>query len=1135
MAGAMNNDLVMNGCASQELLRAFVAGGLNPDRSTEVAVHLAVCTSCQDLADALTEDSQIRELGRAHREGRMDLGSSASISELCEQLYALAPAAERREEAPRTAYAGESSHPSVLGRFRLLDRLGAGGFGVVYLAEDTQLNRRVALKLPRAGSLADPDASERFVREMRAAAALHHPQIVAVYDAGQQDGVYFLAAAYCPGATLQQWMQERGGPAAPEDAAAIVLALAEAAHHAHERGVLHRDIKPQNVLLDPTSRFRELPFCPKLTDFSVAKLLENEADATATNVLVGTPRYMAPEQVAGRRDLLGPPCDVYALGVVLYELLTGEPPIRGDNNADTLRRVLQDEPVSPRKLAPAIPGDLEAICLKCLEKSPPKRYSTAREVAEDLDRFLQGQPTRAHPLSPAERIARWIRRRPAAAGLLAVGIAGAFLLIGGLLLYNARLNDFNSDLGKANADLQDALTAARESQAKATQSDNRTHQLLYVSDMRLAARAWKDGDSRSMADFLGRHIPHPGETDRRGLEWRFLSSRAVVEPEILDEAPGDIYHLEVSPDGASAATAGKDATVRLYNLARGKLGLSIPTGQGEVNGVCFSPDGQRLATGGDDGTVRVWSRNEGRELLSIAAHPGHVMDVQFTPDGATLISCGKDALLHVWDAATGDERAKLDGRDRGTFSVDIAPDGKTLASASWGGTELWHLSEGRPRLTIGSEDPDYIACCIAFSPDGRVVALADMAGDVTIFDAQTGHRLAAGGHLDPVICVAFSQDGRYLASTDGVGTIFLWDLSAIDLTSPSQTPAELTPLRQWPGHQGRAYTASFTRDGRLLTSGADGVLRSWRVADLLPPQVAFADGGFGRPVFFDDGRLLVAGRGQLVEWTPASDPGLKRGVDQPFLAPLLASDGAGKLLATANHQGEVELWDRTRGKRLQRWSFGVTLSFGDVCLSPDGLRLAILAEQSPKIIQVFRTSDGHKIHSVPAPQAALGHFCFSPDGSQLAFKADDEVVRWEFGSNVLLRSPPDDSHGGSLNDLAYHPDGSLLATCASDRFVKFWDPRSGKLLAELSSHLQDVTSLAFSPDGRTLLTVDAGGVLKMWNVAAREELFELQLCEDGVSRLSISHDGRWLAATTAAKRLLLLDLGSATLPGQRSL
>ena len=266
--------------------------------------------------------------------------------------------------------------------------------------------------------MADPEARERFFREVRAAALLHHPHIVAVYDAGQYDGVYFLAAAYCPGVTLREWLRERKRAEADE-AVTIVLALAEAAQHAHENGVLHRDIKPQNVLLDPTIRFRQLAFCPKLTDFSIAKMMEEVGDPTASHVLIGTPRYMAPEQVSGRRDLLGPGSDVYALGVVLYELLTGEPPIAGDDNADTMRRVLDDEPLPPRQRVASVPRDLEAICLTCLEKSPPKRYASARALADDVERYLARQPTLARPISRLERGRRWVRRRPAAAGLLA--------------------------------------------------------------------------------------------------------------------------------------------------------------------------------------------------------------------------------------------------------------------------------------------------------------------------------------------------------------------------------------------------------------------------------------------------------------------------------------------------------------------------------------------------------------------------------------------------------------------------------------------------------------------------------------------------------------------------------------------
>lgn len=1091
-------------CVFRELLPEFAAGRLQGDRSTEICRHLAECPTCQETLDALSDDAHVRDFFRCHQRLSPSPDSAELMAELCERIHALIPiSVDDCLEATTPAVCGELIQGG-LGRFRLLERLGAGGFGVVYLAEDTQLNRHVALKVPRAGTLADRDARERFLRETRAAAALHHPQIVAVYDAGQHEGIYFLAAAYCPGDNLRQWQRKQERPTAPRTAATIVLALAEAAQHAHENGVLHRDIKPQNVLLDPTVRFRDLPFCPKLTDFSVAKLLEGDDEATVTNVLVGTPRYMAPEQASGRRDLIGPACDIYALGVVLYELLTGEPPIRGEDNADTLRRVLQDEPLPPRKRDRDVPRDLEAICLKCLEKSPEKRYPRAELLAQDLERFLHSQPTQARPLGAAEHLVRWIGRRPAMAGFAGIAVAGTLLLVGGLLLYNVRLNDFNTRLGRAISE---------------------TQQLLYVSDMRLAARAWKDGDSRGMADFLRRHIPQAGKPDWRGLEWQFLWSRVVAAPETLETLPSEVYHLEISPDGVWVATAGKDAIVRIYRLSNGELAQSLPTGQHEVNSVCFSPDGQRLATAGDDGSVRIWSRKEARELLAIDAHPGHVMDVQFCREGDAVISSGKDSQIHVWDATTGLSRAVLEGRPRGTFSIDLSPDAKTLASASWGGTELWDLSERRPRQTLGSEHPEYIGCSIAFSPDGRAVALADMEGKITIFDSQDGKELAAGRHLDPVICIAFSADGRYLASTDGVGTISLWDTSGIDAASPPATPVELPRLRQWPGHQGRVYTAAFTGEGRLLTAGADGALRSWRLAELLKIHVAAADGKFGRARFLFDGRLLAAESDRLVEWSPAQDPGLKRGTEKPQNKPLLATDGAGKLLAMASPQDGVELWDLALGEQFQRRSVGPIPYAGDICLSPDGRRLAILGEQKPRAIEVFRMSDGAKVFTLPAPETALGRLCFSPDGSQLAFSSDQNVLRWSLETNLLEKSSAVSSHGGGIKDLAYSPDGALLASCGSDRLIKLWNPRSGNLVADLSSHLDAVQSLAFSPDGRTLFSADFGGVLKLWNVASREELFDIQLCEEAISCLTISQDGRWLAATATSGRILLLDLG----------
>jgi tetratricopeptide (TPR) repeat protein/tRNA A-37 threonylcarbamoyl transferase component Bud32 len=334
-----------------------------------------------------------------------------------------------------------------LGRFDLRRELGRGAFGVVFLARDPRLGRDVALKVPRAEVLVTPELRARFRHEARAAAALDHPNIVPVYDAGEEDAVCYIAHAYCPGITLAAWLKQRTEPVPAALAARLAAQLAEAVQHAHDRGVLHRDLKPSNVMLEARSdgpAGDSLPFVPRITDFGLAKLAEGTEAAsrgcqTHSGAVVGTPQYMAPEQAEGRSKWVGPAADVYALGAILYELLTGRPPFAGETMLATLELVRGEEPLAPTRLRPGVPRDLETICLHCLRKEPSGRYASARELAAELHLFLAGEPVRARPASAWERAVKWARRRPAQAGLAAVSAAAVLTVLGVVLVANGRL------------------------------------------------------------------------------------------------------------------------------------------------------------------------------------------------------------------------------------------------------------------------------------------------------------------------------------------------------------------------------------------------------------------------------------------------------------------------------------------------------------------------------------------------------------------------------------------------------------------------------------------------------------------------------------------------------------------------
>jgi tRNA A-37 threonylcarbamoyl transferase component Bud32 len=337
---------------------------------------------------------------------------------------------------------------TTIGPYEILGEIGRGGMGIVYKGRHGTLNRLAAIKVLRNGA-DDAETRKRFLTEARAVAALQHPNIVRIHDVSDPEkSDPFVALEYIEGGNLADRIQ--GTPLAPQDAAALLLPLAEAIHHAHQRGILHRDLKPANVLLaslpSPSASGGEglgvRGVCsPRITDFGLAKQIEADSSNTRTGVLLGTPSYMAPEQASGRHADVGPRTDVYGLGAILYEMLTGRPPFKADTVVNTINQVIEQEPVPPRSLQPSIPRDLDTICLKCLNKSPSGRYASAGALADDLRQFLQGKPILARPAGIAERAVKWLRRRPAAALLVGMSSLALAMVVVLWISFTFRLNE----------------------------------------------------------------------------------------------------------------------------------------------------------------------------------------------------------------------------------------------------------------------------------------------------------------------------------------------------------------------------------------------------------------------------------------------------------------------------------------------------------------------------------------------------------------------------------------------------------------------------------------------------------------------------------------------------------------------
>ena len=561
------------------------------------------------------------------------------------------------EPSDRPAGAGDTfplaGPPADLapGGYELISELGRGGMGVVYMARQQSLRRIVALKMILAGAHARPEDAARFRREAETIARLQHPNIVQIYEVGEHGGGPFLALEFCPGGSLEKKLN--GKPQPPAEAAALVETLARAVHAAHQQKVVHRDLKPGNILLAADGS-------PKITDFGLAKTLEDEAsNATRTGAIVGTPSYMAPEQAAGKGRDVGPAADVYALGTILYETLTGRPPFRGATPLDTVLQVTTGDPVRPRRLQPKVPSDLETICLKCLHKNPARRYATAEALADDLRRFPRptSRVQECRPVGRLERAHRWCQRHPgpAAAWTLAALVVAAAAVVPAVLAVNeARY------AARIDQEHQATLAALKQERRQSA-----------ASTLERALGLCEQGETSRGLLWMMRGLKTAREGGAKDLEeafrWNIGAWSREVPPLLLSVPhPDAVLAVAFSPDGATIATACKDGKVRFWRTATGEP-VGVPLEHpARVNALAFDPSGDLLLTGCEDGAARLWRWASGAPAGPPLVHyrpdklpnpdwpfQAGVTAVAFGRSGRTAATGGYDGCARLWDVASG--------------------------------------------------------------------------------------------------------------------------------------------------------------------------------------------------------------------------------------------------------------------------------------------------------------------------------------------------------------------------------------------------------------------------------------------------------------------------------------------------
>ena len=1011
------------------------------------------------------------------------------------------------------------------GDYELLEEVARGGMGIVYRARQTTLNRTVAVKMILGGRLASHADERRFQIEAEAAANLKHPNIVAVHEVGRHDGQHYFSMEFVDGKNLSQLTHDQ--PLPIEKSVDYLIQIAEAVHYAHERGTLHRDLKPSNVLIDHADQVQ-------ITDFGLAMQIESESDLTKTGQTLGTPGYMPPEQAKGWRELIGPRSDVYSLGAILYDLLTGRPPFRGASPVDTLRLLIDSEPISPRLLNRTIPRDLETICLKCLEKDFAKRYASADELAQDLRSFRNGEPIHARPIGAVARSWRWCRRKPALAGLSAALTLAILTTIVGLGVANVRVRGALQERTEALDDLraqkkisddalhdrEQALEARGRAIADRDDALKRLQWQTYVRGIVVAQHEYESGNIVAADRVLEDCGPEPN----RSFEWHYLKD--LCRDLAVNSREGRIPSGALSAEGHSVVHS--NGAFRIWSGNSSTPIATIPVAK-FTHAAVISPDGRWFALQVHrlrSNEIRVFALAGGtlHRVIKVDAPGIQARSMAFSRDGRQIAALHsahpsqgpREApdRLTVWDIATG---RKL----RTTAAKEFRRRIQGLSSRAVGLCGNLRLVVTRDCVYDTQTNRvvrrfDRPVQGVAFSRDSRQLAVSNFEGLITILEPATGRVIGKWtANRTDLTTIAFHPDGRQLAAGGRNGLVQVWDIEtgaivfavqagvklhqmAFDpkrrqITTAHREVLESGTVRVWTarrpdvlvlkGHTRRYYnwghTPAFSPDARFVAAidETENVVVRESVTGHVVTRLP-AGSGAHRAAFSQDGSLLAAvgSRGFRI-WS------FPRG---RLIHDLKARDAKFHTQCCFSHDGRhfvgchqrgATVWNLKTGRVVKRFRCRGRF-FSNVGFSRDDRLLFATSERNEGY--VWTVSTWKQRCKLQLPEETQRHAALSPDGRVLAtasFHRGVTLLDTDTGKRLQVH----EFEGGS-RCVDFSRDGKRLLT-ASENDVQIRDRASGQLLLTLKGHRNRVSRALFSPDGRRIISTSSDGEVFIWGAA----------------------------------------------------